>query len=48
MIAATALYFYLRSENAARDAGKRDYMYNLPSEEVDNLGDDDPRFRFIL
>ena len=48
MLTATGFYFYLRWENAAREAGKRDYRYNLPADEVDNLGDDDPRFRFVL
>lgn len=48
ILAATGLFVYLRWENAAREDGKRDWRYNLPKDEVDNLGDDDPKFRFIL
>ena len=48
ILAATALFLYLRWENAAREAGKRDWRYNLPADEQDNWGDDDPKFRFIL
>lgn len=48
ILAATGYFLYLRWENAARDAGKRDWRYNLPADELDNLGDDDPKFRFIL
>jgi hypothetical protein len=33
-------------ENKSRDQGKRDYRLNLPADEVDNLGDDHPSFRF--
>uniref|UniRef100_A0A093V9X1 Putative transporter n=1 Tax=Talaromyces marneffei PM1 TaxID=1077442 RepID=A0A093V9X1_TALMA len=33
-------------ENKIRDQGKRDYRLNLPQEEVENLGDDHPSFRF--
>ena len=45
-LAATALLFLLRSENKNRDAGKRDHRNNLPADELDNLGDDHPKFRF--
>ncbi|KAL6242109.1 hypothetical protein RBB50_011021 [Rhinocladiella similis] len=48
ILAATGFFLYLRRENAARDAGERDWRYSLPAGEVENLGDDDPRFRFIL
>lgn len=48
ILAATGFFLYLRRENAAREAGKRDWRYSLPADEVDNLGDDDPKFRFIL
>lgn len=47
-LAAIALIFLLRRENKARDAGKRDYLYSLPEEELRNLGDDHPDFRFIF
>jgi hypothetical protein len=40
----TEIGLYL--ENKARDAGKRDYRLQLPAEEVENLGDDHPSFRF--
>ena len=44
--AAIATFFLLRSENKRRDAGERDHLNNLPADELDNLGDDHPRFRF--
>lgn len=33
-------------ENKMRDEGKRDYRLRLPPDEVDNLGDNHPSFRF--
>ncbi|KAK2760789.1 hypothetical protein FQN54_002027 [Arachnomyces sp. PD_36] len=42
----TAFFYYLRRENKMRDEGKRDHLLDLPTEEVDNLGDDHPHFRF--
>ncbi|KEF55077.1 uncharacterized protein A1O9_08730 [Exophiala aquamarina CBS 119918] len=48
ILAATGYFIYLRRENAARDAGRRDWRHTLPADELDNLGDDDPKFRFIL
>ena len=33
-------------ENRQRDKGKRDFRYQLPREELENLGDDYPSFRF--
>jgi hypothetical protein len=48
ILASTGFFLYLRWENAAREAGKRDWRNSLPADELDNLGDDDPRFRFIL
>lgn len=33
-------------ENKKRDEGKRDYRWNLDPSVLDNLGDDDPRFRY--
>lgn len=38
--------FGLWWENRLRDRGKRDYRLLLPPDEVDNLGDDHPSFRF--
>lgn len=43
----TGLLIGLKAENRKRDKGGRDYRYNLPAKQVDNLGDDHPRFRFI-
>lgn len=37
----------LRVENEKRLAGKRDYRLRLPADEVSNLGDDHPSFRFV-
>lgn len=37
---------YLVRENRLRDKGKRDYRYNMPRDELENLGDDYPSFRF--
>jgi len=45
-IAATALFIGLRTENRIRDSGKRDYRLSFPKEELNNLGDDHPSFRF--
>ncbi|PNS17905.1 hypothetical protein CAC42_3864 [Sphaceloma murrayae] len=44
-IACTVLLWGLWRENKKRDRGERDYR--LQSQEVDNLGDDYPTFRFI-
>lgn len=46
VIAAVALYFWVQRENKLRDAGKRDQRFNLSPEELQNLGDDHPNFRF--
>lgn len=43
----TGLLVGLRAENSKRDKGGRDYRFNLPAEEVENLGDDHPNFRFV-
>ncbi|KAF7113585.1 hypothetical protein CNMCM5793_002941 [Aspergillus hiratsukae] len=44
---ACALFLtYLARENRLRDAGKREWRLELPQEEVENLGDDHPSFRF--
>jgi hypothetical protein len=43
---AIAMFFMLKSENKKRNAGKRDYLNNLPADEFENLGDDHPKFRF--
>lgn len=45
-IACTVFYLGLRRENEKRQRGERDHRLNLGQEEVENLGDDHPRFRF--
>ena len=47
-ICCTALYFGLRAENKSRDQGQRDHRFDLPPNELDNLGDDHPNFRYTL
>jgi MFS family permease len=45
--AACALFLtYLARENRLRDAGRREWRLELPQDEVENLGDDHPSFRF--
>ena len=39
-------YFGMMKENKIRDAGGRDYRLSLPEDEVKNMGDDYPSFRF--
>ena len=46
-LAATGLLWGMRRENRKRDRGERDARFDLPSEEVENLGDDHPNFRFV-
>lgn len=43
-ISCTILLFGVRAENRKRDRGERDYR--LDEQDVDNMGDDHPRFRF--
>ncbi|KAL9101212.1 MAG: hypothetical protein Q9163_003494 [Psora crenata] len=45
--AACALLLGLWVENRKRDRGARDYRFDLSAEEVGNLGDEHPRFRFV-
>jgi sugar phosphate permease len=45
-IAATALFIGLRRENKKRDAGDRDHRLSGPRDEVENMGDYHPSFRF--
>lgn len=45
-VAATVNLLYCMWENRQRDQGKRDHRLSLPAEEVANLGDDHPSFRF--
>ncbi|EEQ30994.1 conserved hypothetical protein [Microsporum canis CBS 113480] len=45
-ISCVVLLFVLIRENRIRDAGGRDYRFQLPEDELNNLGDDHPSFRF--
>lgn len=45
-IGCNVFLYGLRRENLRRDQGKRDNLYLLPPEELNNLGDDYPGFRF--
>ena len=44
----TVFYFGLKAENARRDGGARDHKLQMSQEELENLGDDHPNFRFNL
>lgn len=45
-VGSTVLLIGMRRENKRRDNGERDYRYDFPMDELVNLGDDHPRFRF--
>lgn len=45
-ISAIAMLLVLYRENRKRDRGERDYRLERPQEEVRNMGDDHPAFRF--
>ena len=47
-VAATVLYFGLKRENTRRGRGERDHRLQMGKEELDNIGDDHPDFRFAL
>lgn len=46
VVLCTAFLLGLKSENKKRDHGARDARLSLPQEELRNLGDDHPDFRF--
>lgn len=46
-LSCTAFLLGLRAENRIRDRGERDERLALPSEELQSLGDEHPRFRFV-
>lgn len=46
--AATLMAVYMKLENKKRDEGKRDYLLSLPADELYNLGDAHPTFRFVF
>jgi MFS family permease len=43
---ATVFFVGLKMENRRRRQGKRDYRYDLPSRQLENMGDAHPNFRF--
>lgn len=45
-VACVVFFAYLHRENRMREQGKRDHRYQWPREELENLGDDHPSFRF--
>ena len=45
---ATVLAIGFTIENKKRKRGKRDHRLQMTEDELGNLGDDDPRFRFSL
>ena len=47
-VAATVLYFGLKRENTRRGRGERDHRLQMSKEELENIGDDHPDFRFAL
>lgn len=47
-VAATVLYLGLKRENTRRGCGERDHRLQMSREELDNIGDDHPDFRFAL
>lgn len=47
-VCCTILYLGLKAENKRRDRGERDDRLALPPDELDNLGDEHPSFRYTL
>ena len=47
-VCCTGPFFGLGAENRRRDRALRDSRLALPQDELDNLGDDDPDFRYTL
>jgi hypothetical protein len=45
-VTCTVFYFGLKRENKKRDNGSRDYRFEREGEELGNMGDDHPDFRF--
>lgn len=45
-VSCVVFFAWLWRENREREQGKRDYRYQWPTEELGNLGDDHPGFRF--
>ena len=47
-LACTGFCVGLWMENRKRERGERDDRYRLPTDELENLGDDHPSFRYVL
>ena len=47
LVAATTFFLGIYLENQRRHRGERNDRYSLPDDEKNNLGDDDPAFRFV-
>ena len=47
-ICSTVYFFDLRAENRRRDMGGRDYRYTEEADDLDNMGDDHPTWRYTL
>lgn len=47
-ILSTVYFFGLRAENQRRDRGGRDYRYTDEAEDLDNMGDDHPSWRYTF
>ncbi|CAI7600258.1 hypothetical protein N7533_009525 [Penicillium manginii] len=45
-LACIICFVWVKRENKLRDTGKRDDRYQLPEDELSNLGDDHPSFRY--
>lgn len=48
ILAAVNMWFWANRENKLRETGKRDYLRELPEEEIAKLGDKHPDFRYTL
>ena len=47
-ITCAGFFFGLKAENRKRDLGGRDYRFTKESEQLNNMGDDHPDFRYTL
>jgi hypothetical protein len=48
IVAAVNMWLCCLYENKRRDAGKRDYLRDLPEEELNKLGERHPDFRYTI
>lgn len=47
-IMCTVFFFGLKAENCKRDTGGRDYRFEEERDQLNNMGDDHPDFRYTL